>query len=54
MNLPKALQGKPSNAVFKAFAVVRMVKYQEVERKEFPVDLEQLTRLIGESQARPI
>jgi hypothetical protein len=54
MNLPKALQGKPSDAVFKAFAVVRMVKYQEVERKEFPVDLEQLTRLIGESQARPI
>ncbi len=52
MNLPKALKDdKPSNAVFKAFAVVRMSRLQQTEHKEFPVDLEDLGRLIRESEA---
>jgi hypothetical protein len=58
--LPELLaDDKPSDAVFKAFATVRMINSRQlvsvqqlgVERKEFPVDLEELTQLIGESKA---
>jgi hypothetical protein len=50
MNLPKALRDdRPSDAVFRAFANVRISKLQETEHKEFPVDLEDLIRLIGDS-----
>jgi hypothetical protein len=41
---------EPNDAVFKAFATVRMIYSRQMlgtERKEFPVDLKDLARLLG-------